>query len=348
MRCGPPSSTANISLNHGANFYPLALAFRLTPVIVLGLIAALIAIVVAAWKQQRRRRLFAVIVLLIGTALFIALHHAGRQEIRSVYAARRSDVDSDRGLGHRANPIARGAPIAVIGAAVLVLLNWPYLLMHYNLLLGGAPEAQNHFAVGWGEGLGAAANWINQQPDGLQSTAATSAVPSFAPIFSGQSRNTYDRDLELSDYYVLTLSERQLIPEFYADLLQRGEIVQTLRTGTGRWRVGAAQQAGALQAEALQRREPADRCHRHADRSAGGARVCRRRARLVLLPRDVTTDELEQILNDLSTKYQRLWFAWSPAVSPVVQQQMRDWLAQTATLARAAQILATRRLPPTI
>ena len=100
----------------------------------------------------------------------------------------------------------------MIGAAVLVLINWPYLLMHYNLLLGGAPEAQNHFAVGWGEGLGAAANWINQQPDGLQSTAATSAIPSFAPIFSGQSRNTYERDLELSDYYVITLSERQLNP----------------------------------------------------------------------------------------------------------------------------------------
>jgi hypothetical protein len=35
-------------LNHGVNFYPLALAFRLTPVLVLGLLAALIAIVVAA------------------------------------------------------------------------------------------------------------------------------------------------------------------------------------------------------------------------------------------------------------------------------------------------------------
>ena len=65
---------------------------------------------------------------------------------------------------------------------------------------------------------------------------------------------------------------------------------------------------------------------------------------LVLLPRDVTSDELEQILNDLSTQYQRLWFAWSQAVSPVVQQQMQRWLAQTATLAAAAQILATHRL----
>ena len=70
-------------------------------------------------------------------------------------------------------------------------------------------------------------------PTACKSTAATSAIPSFAPIFSGQSRNTYDRDLELSDYYVITLSERQLNPQFYDDLLARGDVVQTLRTGTG-------------------------------------------------------------------------------------------------------------------
>ena len=59
-------------LNHGANFYPLALAFRLTPVLVFGLIAAVIGIVIAAWKRSDRQT-FGVIVLLIGAALFIAL-----------------------------------------------------------------------------------------------------------------------------------------------------------------------------------------------------------------------------------------------------------------------------------
>jgi hypothetical protein len=43
------------ALNHGAGFYPLALAFRLTPVLVFGLIAALIVIVVAAWKRSAGR-----------------------------------------------------------------------------------------------------------------------------------------------------------------------------------------------------------------------------------------------------------------------------------------------------
>ena len=319
-------------LNHGTGFYPLALAFRLTPVVALGLIAALIGMARAAWKRSGQQT-FGVLVLLIGAALFIALiTPAAKKYDRYMLPAEALLIlVAAWGIGQIRSGVVRS--LAVIGAAALVLLNWPYLLMHYNLLLGGAPEAQKHFAVGWGEGLGAAANWINQQPDGLQAAAATSAIPSFAPIFSGQSRNTYDRDLELSDYYVITLSERQLNPEFYADLLARGDVAQTLRTGTvdGAWVLRNKQ--ARLQAEALRdANPPTDAIVTLIDLPV--ARAYAGAAPLVLLPRDVTTDELEQILNDLSTRYQRLWFAWSQAVSPVVQQQMRDWLAQTATLAQ--------------
>jgi 4-amino-4-deoxy-L-arabinose transferase-like glycosyltransferase len=318
------------ALNHGANFYPLALAFRLTPVLVFGLLVALITIAVAAWKRSDRQT-FAVIMLLIGAALLIGFITpiAKKYDRYMLPAEALLILIAAWGIGQIRSSVVRA--IAVIGAAALVLLNWPYLLMHYNALLGGAPEAQQRFAVGWGEGLGAAAHWINQQPDGLQATVATSAIPSFAPIFSGKSRNTLERDLELSDYYVATLSERQLNPEFYAGLLARGDVVQTLRTGLvdGAWVLRNNQ--AQLQAEALRAADPqTDAIVTLIDlpvtRAYDGA------AKLITLPRDVTTDELEQILNDLSTKYRRLWFAWSGAVSPVVQQQIRSWLAQTATL----------------
>jgi len=319
-------------LNHGANFYPLAVAFRLTPVLVFGLIAALIAIVITAWKRSDRST-FGVIVLLIGAALFIAFITpvAKKYDRYMLPAEALLILIAAWGIGQIRSGVVRS--IAVIGAAALVLLNWPYLLMHYNALLGGAPEAQQRFAVGWGEGLGAAANWINQQPDGLQSVTATSAIPSFAPLFSGRSRNIYNRDLELSDYYVITLSERQLSPQFYEDLLARGEVVQALRTGTvdGAW-VLRNKQARA-QAEALAAARPqTDAIITLIDQPV--THMYAGDAQLVTLPRDVTSDELEQILNDLSTKHQRLWFAWSAAVSPVVQQQIQCWLDQTATLAQ--------------
>ncbi len=322
-------------LNHGANFYPLALAFRLTPVLAFGLIAALIGIVVAAWKRSDTRP-FGVIVLLIGAALFIALITpvAKKYDRYMLPAEALLILVAAWGIGQIRSRAVRS--LALIGTAALALINWPYLLMHYDLLLGGAPEAQKRFAVGWGEGLGAAANWINQQPDGLKATVATSAIPSFAPLFSGQARNTYDSDLELSDYYVVTLSERQLSPDFYADLLARGDVVQTLRTGAvdGAWVLRNKQ--ARLQAESLQAADPeTDAIVTLIDLPV--ARAYRGAAQLVTLPRDVTAHELEQILNDLSTKYQRLWFTWSEAVSPVVQQQIRDWLGQTAVPTRPTE-----------
>ncbi len=322
-------------LNHGTSFYPLALAFRLTPILMLGLFAALIAIVVTAW-QQAERQTFSVLVLLIGAALFIAfITPVAKKFDRYMLPAEALLILVGAwGIGQIRWGVIRW--LAVIGTAALVLLNWPYLLMHYNALLGGVPEAQKRFAVGWGEGLGAAANWINRQPDGLQATAATSAIPSFATIFSGQSLNTDDRDLELANYYVVTLSERQMNPDFFADLQARGDVVQTLRTGAvdGAWVLRNKQ--ARLQAEALRNAQPqTDAIVTLIDLPV--ARAYNGAAQLVTLPRDVTTNELEQILNDLSTKYKRLWFAWSPAVSPVVQQHIRDWLAQTATLAAEPQ-----------
>ena len=181
------------------------------------------------------------------------------------------------GIGQIRSGVVRW--LAVIGAAALVLLNWPYLLMHYNVLLGGAPEAQNHFAVGWGEGLGAAANWINRQPDGLQATAATTAVPSFAPIFSGQSRNTVRSRSGVVRLLRRHAQRTAVDPRLLCRFAARGEVVQTLRTGAGRWRVGAAQQAGALagRGAAAARNPQTDAIVTLIDLPVARA-VCRRRA----------------------------------------------------------------------
>ena len=348
-------------LNHGASFYPMALLFRLTPIVMLGLVIAVVAIARGEKQPQggtsreaggRRQpqggasreagsaeqgdpapcnlQLVPCLWLLVFAVLFIIFITpvAKKYDRYMLPAEAMLILAAAWGIGQIRSVAVR--TLVAGGAAAMVMVYWPYLLMHYNPLLGGVAEAEKHFAVGWGEGLGAAANWINQQPDGLQSAAATTAVPSFAPIFSGLSRNTYDRDLELSDYYVITLSEQQLIPEFYADLERRGDIVQVLRTGTvdGAWVLRNKQ--AQLQAQVLQQANPqTDAIVALIDLPV--SRAYHGAAQLVTLRRDVTSNELEQILNDLSTRYRRLWFTWSGAASLVVQQQMRDWLEQTAT-----------------
>lgn len=329
-------------LNHGADFYPTALVFRLTPIVLLGLIATLVIVLVGVRSAWRRSNLpkFSVIVVLLAVVLFIGfITPVAKKYDRYLLPAEALVILAAAwGIGQIRSGVVRA--LAVIATVLIVIVNWPHLLMHYNWLLGGPAEAQTRFAVGWGEGLGAAANWLNQQADGLQATAATSAIPSFAPIFSGQSRGTDDNDLELADYYVVTLSERQLTPEFYANLEQRGDLVQTLRTGTvdGAWVLRNEQ--AQLQAQALAQANPqTDAILMLIDLPA--TRAYHGAAQLVTLPRDVTAHELEQILNDLSTKVQRLWVTWSDAVSPVVQQQIRAWLAQTAKLAQQQKFGAT-------
>jgi 4-amino-4-deoxy-L-arabinose transferase-like glycosyltransferase len=331
-------------LNHGPGFYPLALIYRLTPIVVIGLIGAVVGAVAARRKPSTAKRsteLLAGVLLLAFVVLFVVFITpvAKKYDRYMLPAAAMLILIAAWGWGQIRSRAVR--TIAVIGAAAIVLIHWPYELMHYNILLGGAAAAQNHFAVGWGEGLGAAANWINQQPDGLRSAAATTAIPSFAPIFSGQTRSTYERDLGLSDYYVTTLSERQLIPEHYADLERRGEIVQALRTGTvaGAWVLRNKQVEP--QAAALQQANPqTDVIVTSIDLPV--SHVYSGTAQLVVLPRAVTNGQLEQILNDLSTQYRRLWVAWSPAVSPVVQQQLQYWLAQTAMLSQTQNFGSTQ------
>ncbi len=348
-------------LNHGLNFYPTALIHRLTPVVMIGLVVALIAIVIDArrnagglrvWSASRERGdktgfaphpvPFATCLLLLAFSVLylVFITPVAKKYDRYMLPAFILLI-----------PIAawglmqirwRGLlPIVLIAQGFIVVSNWPSLLMHYNALLGGAAEAQQHFAVGWGEGLGAAANWINQQPNGLQSTVASAAIPSFAPIFSGRSASMNDRGLELSDYFVITLSERQLNPDLFAQLQQRGSIVHTIYASNveAAWVLindRAQQQARQLNQANPQTDAIVTLIDLPVSRAYQGA------AQLVKLPREVTPTQIEDTLNDLSTRYRRLWFAWSDAASMVAQDQMRQWLSQTASPAQPTGFGATR------
>ncbi|MBI5563476.1 MAG: glycosyltransferase family 39 protein, partial [Chloroflexi bacterium] len=233
-------------LNHGAEFYPTALIYRLTPVVMIGLVIALIAGVLNARgrmqdagskNQTVAQPLASCIVLLAFSLLFIGFITPVAKKYDRYMLPALTMLIPIAAWGYGQIRSRWAAPLVSIAAAAISLTYWPYLLMHYNLLLGGPEAAQQHFAVGWGEGLGAAANWINEQPTGLQSTVATAAVPSFAPVFSGRSTWLNDRGLELSDYYVVTLSERQLDPRWLSRFDQRGSIVHTISIGnvTAAW-----------------------------------------------------------------------------------------------------------------
>ncbi len=49
---------------------------------------------------------------------------------------------------------------------------YPYYLTYFNPLTGGVATAPDVLTVGWGEGLDAAASWLNQQPDAADLSVA--------------------------------------------------------------------------------------------------------------------------------------------------------------------------------
>ena len=332
-------------LNHGPAFYPTALAYRLTPIVMIGLILTVVALIAQRKNRDHRFPLAACLAYAILFIVFIT-PVAKKYDRYMLPAVSMLIIAAAWGLGQIHAPKRFLASlgmtktvwaITLIAQLLIVLGSWPYLLMSYNVVLGGAAAAAKHFAVGWGEGLGAAANWINAQPDGLRSTVAVGSIPPFGLIYSGRSTSLDDRGLELADYYVITLSERQLDPKYFALLQARGQIVYAPRTGDveGAWVFNndhAQQQADFLR----QANPQTDAIVTLSDLPV--SRAYHGQAQLVVLPREITPQAIEQTLNDLSTRYRRLWFTWSDTVSPIVQAQLKHWLDQTSTLAGQTEV----------
>ena len=51
---------------------------------------------------------------------------------------------------------------------LFAFVHYPYYFTYYNPLVGGSRTAPDVMTVGWGEGLDAAARWLNQQPNSAE------------------------------------------------------------------------------------------------------------------------------------------------------------------------------------
>ncbi len=197
----PTFFAGEYALEHGPGFYAVALPYRLSPIVLVGLIMG----VVAFWQRKSLRLEMAwlwlfvlgyVLMLAVSTKKFdryllpvlppltviaaLALAGAGGERSRS---------KETPAAGHRRG--RTGAALLPLLALIVLQLAMllPFVtnpLMYFSPLLGGPWAARHLLPTDWGEGMGAAARWLDEQPNASELTVAAASVPSFAPLFTGK------------------------------------------------------------------------------------------------------------------------------------------------------------------
>ncbi len=224
----------------GWGFYPYAVAFRLTPVVLLGLL--LLVLIFRRGSPNRpvvKYRLstltLVVYVLFIYVlsslspkkldryvmAVFPALDMLaaiGYAQISNVKRQTSNVKRQTSGVKRQTSNVKRqisklASWLLIVGvlAVAFVVPYDPYYLSYYNPLLGGIRRSVREVPVGWGEGLEEAAAWLNAQPDAksLQVSAWYSDI--FFPYFIGEraSFSSSGKSQLAADYVVFYVNQVQ-------------------------------------------------------------------------------------------------------------------------------------------
>ena len=192
----------------GPAFYPAVFLFRVSPVVLVGLVGA-----VLTWRTHSPDRRFALVSLLIFAILFTAGMSVGAKKhdryLLPVFPVLTlvSALGMASWIDQYASRVMRYGGISIIIVQVVIALLFArYPLTYYNPLLGGPAVAAQVFASGWGEGAGVAARWLNERPNADRMTVAASNVPSFASLFRGDTIPLHEGldSIALADYVVAT------------------------------------------------------------------------------------------------------------------------------------------------
>jgi 4-amino-4-deoxy-L-arabinose transferase-like glycosyltransferase len=232
----------------GPLFYPVALALRLTPWALVGLLA-----LPFVWKRLPRdsRRVLAalaafVIIFVLALTIFpkkfnrylvpafpalSVLAAAGLVGLVGI-VARLAGNGSRRAL--RLHGLA-GATL-LLGMALLTLrAAHPYYLTYFNPLLGGAEAGARTFVVGWGEGYEQAAAWLNAQPDITGALTVSAMTPTLQPYLRSGAQAVPPADPlpEQAGYVVISVEQTQrglVLPPF-DQFFGRATPLHTVRIG---------------------------------------------------------------------------------------------------------------------
>jgi 4-amino-4-deoxy-L-arabinose transferase-like glycosyltransferase len=218
----------------GPLFYPVSLALRTTPLTLAGLL-----LLPLVWRQARelaaaRRSLLLLAAFVVFFVLTMSLFPKQFNRYL-VLAFPALDIVAAAGLWLTIMALARrrvwARRVLLLGVALAAWLNaawWhPYSIAAFNQVLGGTRAGAYAFPVGWGEGLGQAGRWLNEQPDITGVRVASSMINSFQPYLRHGARaftpggSTLPPDTGYVLVYVRDVQRDNIVPPFDAFYPQR-------------------------------------------------------------------------------------------------------------------------------
>ncbi|MCB8945042.1 MAG: glycosyltransferase family 39 protein [Ardenticatenaceae bacterium] len=221
----PTFFLGQMAYEHGPLFYPIAILFRLGPLVFAGLILAAVRLL----RPPKPQWSLATLIFILWPFLYtIAITFAEKKFDRYALPAMPALIILAAMGWAWLRP--QRSPTLLLGLiaiqSIYLITTLPYPLASYNPLVGGSFIAQRVLPIGWGEAISAAGQWLSDQPGTAQQTAVSSLPPALAPFFSGQTL-PLDEAVQ-ADYRILTASSLQTDPAALTNAQQEGQLLHTI------------------------------------------------------------------------------------------------------------------------
>ncbi|MGQ9785431.1 MAG: ArnT family glycosyltransferase [Anaerolineae bacterium] len=200
-------------LDPGPAFYPLALLLRISPLMLIGVLAGLLTLRRATHKSIEWSLWAYILFYLVAMTFaekksvrYLLMPLAAMAPLAAWGLLRAADWLADR-VAMLTRP-----RLAMLGGMILLagtLPYAPYYLSYYNPLLLGWLWAPRAIHIAWGEGLDLAAEYLNTKPNAAQLRVAAWYEWTFAPYFKGQTLLFSTENVLQADYAVFYVNQVQ-------------------------------------------------------------------------------------------------------------------------------------------
>ena len=231
----PTFFMGDVAFDHGWIFYPLALLWRLSPLIIGGLILLLFFLIKKPTFQRDELYLFLLLAiwgLLFGAAITFAAKKFDRYLLPVIpaFAILAAAALADRRVGG-SRFLKALTGFLILAQVFMLVVSFPYLLSAYNPLVGGPLTAQYVLPLGWGESISAGGSWLAERPGSQKETAVSGIAPSLAPFFPGQTLFSETSSWQEADHVILTANTKQVDRNVVAQADRDLQLSHTIRFG---------------------------------------------------------------------------------------------------------------------